>query len=186
MRTLAIIALSAMGCAGKLEPDSSTCPPDCPPTWAATTTGTGSTTTGGGGGPGTVDMCVVNTTALRACQATGCHTGDPSHPGDPNFLSAGLDLSATSVTTNAKLFLDKPNVGTPGVTMLGDPTGCPPGAFKLIDSANPSNSLLFLKPTAPGQMPTAPCGGKMPVIGTFTSAYKDCLTSWISSVIALK
>jgi hypothetical protein len=149
-------------------------------------TATGSTTTAGGGGSGTVDMCVVNTTALKACQAVGCHTGDPSHPGDPNFLSAGLDLSAASVTTNAKLFLDKPNVGTMGVTTLGDATGCPPGAFKLIDSTQPSNSLLFLKPTASGQMPTAPCGSKMPVIGTFTEANKACLTSWISSVIALK
>jgi hypothetical protein len=127
-----------------------------------------------------VDMCVVNTSALKACQTLGCHIGDP------NILSAGLDLSVRSVTTNAKLFLDKPNAGTVGVTTLGDPMGCPPGAFKLIDSTQPSNSLLFLKPTVQGQTSLVPCGSKMPFIGTLTQDGKACLTRWINSVIALK
>jgi hypothetical protein len=101
-------------------------------------------------------------------------------------LSGGLDLSATSVTTNAKTFLDKPNVGTAGVTMPMDPTGCQPGAYKLIDSANATNSLIYTKTEVLGQMPTHPCGMPMPVIGTFTADNKACILKWIESVIALK
>src|SRR5258708_5112862 len=105
-----IVALSAAGCAGKLAPEE--CPPDCPlnTTVTGTTTGTGSTTTGGGGGPGMVDMCVVNTSALKACQNLGCHIGDPS------ILSAVLDLRLRSVTPEAKLFLYQPHPATPVVT----------------------------------------------------------------------
>jgi hypothetical protein len=156
----ASLALLALGCAGTLEEDPR------PP-------GSG----GGGSGP-PVDMCVVNTTALRSCQAAGCHTGTP--------LSAGLDLSAASVTTNAKSFLDKANVGTMGVTMPGDPLGCEPGKYKLVDSANVMNSLLLTKSAASGETPMPPCGSKMPVIGTFTANDKACLASWVNSVIALK
>jgi hypothetical protein len=139
-------------------------------------TGTNPTTGTGGGGP-PVDMCVVNTTALKSCQQVGCHSGAT--------LSAGLDLSATAVTTNAKSFLDKANTGTPGVMMPGDPTGCPPNMYKLIDKSNVMNSLLYTKAWPGGEAPMQPCGGKMPVIGTFTAADKMCILNWINSVINL-
>jgi hypothetical protein len=107
----------------------------------------------------------------------GCHSGA--------MLSAGLDLSATSVTTNAKSFLDKANVGTAGVTMPGMPDGCPPNMYKLIDKSNAMNSLIATKAVAAGETDMHPCGGKMPVIGTFTAADKMCILNWINSVINL-
>ncbi len=172
-----VAALLAAGCAGTLTPEeqqqlfdahSGTGGVGSGPTTSTTSTSTGS---GGSVGPA-VDMCVVNTTALKSCQQVGCHSGTP--------LSAGLDLSMTSVTTNAKSFKDKMNVGT-------DPMGggCMPNTFKLVDSANPMNSLIYTKVEAPGDMPTHPCGGKMPVIGTFTSADKACILSWVMSVASL-
>jgi hypothetical protein len=152
-----VVALSAVGCAGELSEDPR------PPKDA--------------GGSPPVDMCVVNTNALKTCQVAGCHGGTP--------LSAGLDLTLASVTTNAKSFLDKLNTGTPGVTMPGDPTGCPPNMYKLIDSTNAMNSLIYTKSTPGGEASMQPCGGKMPVIGTFTAADKMCILNWINSVIAL-
>jgi len=151
------LGLMAAGCAGEIDPNSILPQPDA----------------------GSVDPCIVETPALKSCQAAGCHTGTP--------LSANLDLGVASVTTNAKtLFLDKPNPGTMGVTMPGDPTGCPAGMYKLIDSANAMNSLLYTKTEVLGDMPTHPCGSKMPVIGTFTANDKACILKWIQSVIALK
>ncbi len=172
-----ICALCAAGCAGELTPDEKILEPTA--TGPATSTGSGMTTTGAGGAGGgpTVDPCIVESTALRSCQSTGCHTGSP--------LSAGLDLSRASVTTNAKAFLDKPNGGTPGVIQEGDPTGCAPGMYKLIDSSNPLHSLIYLKLQAPGELVTPPCGGKMPVIGSFRPEDKACILRWIDSVIAL-
>jgi hypothetical protein len=152
-----VALLCASGCAGELSEDPR------PPKDA--------------GGP-PVDMCVVNTSALKTCQQAGCHGGTP--------LSADLDLSVASVTTNAKSFLDKANTGTPGVTMPGDPTGCPPGMYKLIDKSDAMSSLIYTKATPSGETPTAPCGQKMPVIGTFTAADKMCILAWINSVIALR
>jgi hypothetical protein len=107
----------------------------------------------------------------------GCHSG--------SLLSAGLDLSNASLTTNAKSLKDKMNVGTMGVTMLGDPNGCPPGTFKLVDSANPTNSLLYMKLRPFGDVDTHPCGNPMPVIGSFSSDDKTCVLRWIESVAAL-
>jgi hypothetical protein len=72
------------------------------------------------------------------------------------------------------------------VTMPKNPLGCPPNMYKLIDSSNAMNSLLFTKAYAAGEATMQPCGGKMPVIGTFTADNKACLLSWIKSVIALK
>jgi hypothetical protein len=142
-------------------------------------TGTGGSSgpTGAGGGGPAVDQCVVNTMALKSCQAVGCHSGAT--------LSAGLDLSAASVTTGAKALLDKANVGISTVTMPGDPNGCPPNMYKIIDKSNVMNSLLYTKATAAGETPMPPCGGKMPVIGTFTAADKMCLLNWMNSVINL-
>jgi hypothetical protein len=132
-------------------------------------TPTTTTTTGSGGSGPAVDMCVVSTTALKSCQAAGCH----SPP-----LSANLDLTAASVTTNAKSFLDKANAGSD--------MACMPGMGKLIDSANAMNSLLYTKLQATGETITPPCGSKMPVIGNFSMADKACILSWINSVIMLK
>jgi hypothetical protein len=171
-----VACLSAVGCAGTLTADEQQRLFDeHSGTGGAgpTSTTTSSTSTGSGGSGPAVDMCVVNTTALKSCQAAGCHGGMPP-------LSAGLDLSATAVTTNAKSFKDKLNTGT-------DPMGggCMPGTFKLVDSANPMNSLIYTKVEAPGDMATHPCGSKMPVIGTFTSADKMCILNWVMSVASL-
>jgi hypothetical protein len=173
----AFVLLGVAGCAGRLLPDEDLLLP-------AIDSGSDAprTTTTGGPDPGTVvDPCIVDTGALRSCQSQGCHT-----PDRVAGLSAGLDLSVASVTTNAKSFLNRPNVGTMGVTTFGDPTGCPPGSFKLIDSENPMNSLLYTKTEAPGSPPSHPCGGKMPVIGTFTPDHKACILRWIQSVVALR
>ena len=170
-----IVTVCASGCAGELTPEVSY------DTVTGTTSGAGGSTMaagGAGGGPGGVDPCIVNTPALKACQNVGCHIGPP--------LSAELDLSVASVTTRAKLLLDKPNAGTMGVQTLGDANGCPPGSFKLIDSANPTSSLIYAKLRAQGETPTNPCGGWMPVIGAFTADNKACVLKWIQSVIALK
>jgi hypothetical protein len=142
-------------------------------TGASTTSGT--TTTGAGGSaPGNFDPCVLQ--SLKSCRAVGCHTGNP--------VSAGLLLDDNNLLHNARTaFVDRPNRGTDGVTMPGDATGCPPGGYLLIDSVNPAASLLWRKPSAAGEPATAPCGGKMPVIGTFTSADKQCLQNWIVSVL---
>jgi hypothetical protein len=177
-----LASLSAVACAGQLTAEEQErLFNEHAGTGGSTGAGsTSSTTTGAGGSGPAVDMCIVDAAKrpLKSCQAGGCHTGSP--------VSAGLDLSDASVTTNAKSFLDKMNVGTMGVTMPGDATGCQPGAYKLIDSSNAMNSLLLTKAVASGETITPPCGSKMPVIGTFTTEHKACLTSWINSVIMLK
>ena|SRR5690349_18172822 len=159
---VAIAAICLHGCAGEVDP-------------GAFTDGGGG---GGGGGGPSVDTCVVGTPTMgpmHTCQTTACHGG--------TMVSAGLNLDNENLTTNAKAkYLD--------VTNVGDPTGqappCAPGMFKLIDSANAMNSLLYTKTEVIGQMPTHPCGGMMPVIGTFTTADKMCILKWIESVIKLK
>jgi hypothetical protein len=150
-------------------------------TTSASTGGAGSMATGGAGGfmvgprDTLVDPCVI--TSMKACQQVGCHGGD--------INSAGLRLDNGVLLQDFRQLVDRPNTGSQGVTMLGDPTGCPPGAFKLIDSAVPSQSLLWMKPHAMEEGSVAvPCGGKMPVIGTFHQADKECMWSWINSVIA--
>jgi hypothetical protein len=143
-------------------------------TGSSTTSGT--TTTGAGGsGSANFDPCVLQ--SLRSCRAQGCHAGPQ--------VSAGLSLDDNVLTRDARsVLVDRPNHGTEGVTMLGDATGCPPGAFFLINSGNPGASLLWLKPTPTGAPAMPPCGGKMPVIGTFTPTDKECLQHWIESVLA--
>jgi hypothetical protein len=149
------MALLALGCAGELVSD-----PRCP---------SGNCPADAGEVAPQVDMCVVNTTALKTCRVAGCHMPP---------VSAGLDLSEASVTTNAKNFLDKANAGSE--------MACLPGMGKLIDPVNATNSLLYAKVQASGETIAPPCGAKMPVIGNFTMADKACILSWIKSVIALK
>jgi hypothetical protein len=183
----AMLALSAMAsCGGRYEvgshPDGtagaagSAGSTTSTATSAATGGAGGATTSGAGGSPESlVDTCVVQ--SMRSCQAMGCHTGNP--------VSAGLTLDNNVLLYDYRRLLDRPNVGTDGVTQLGDPTGCPPGAFKLIDSAQPTQSLLWLKPHAQEEsFVTTVCGGKMPVIGTFRQADKQCMQNWILSVVA--
>jgi hypothetical protein len=145
-------------------------------TTSVATGGAGGATTGAGGFAGAPiipDPCVV--TSMKACQAFGCHGGDS--------VSAGLRLDNYVLLQDFRQLIDRPNTGTQGVTQLGDLTGCPPRAFKLIDSDRPNQSLLWLKPRPSGSSEGPPCGGKMPVIGSFTQADKDCVQSWILSVI---
>jgi hypothetical protein len=140
----------------------------------ASTTSTGPTTTGAGGtAMPTFDPCVLQ--SLRSCRTAGCHMPP---------VSAGLLLDDNVLLRDARALVDRPNHGSDGVTMPGDPNGCAPGAYLLIDSRNPAASLLWLKPTPQGATTTPPCGGKMPIIGTFTADDKRCLQSWIASVLA--
>jgi len=116
-----------------------------------------------------VDMCVL--TSMKTCQNDFCHgtTG----------TMAELLLTPQVLTQDYKTALvDQPNKGRMGVVDAGDPYGCPAGFAKLIDSAAPENSLIYTKLGMP-----QPCGGGMPVIGTFTDADKACVLSWIKSVI---
>jgi hypothetical protein len=175
------VFLGTAACAGELTQDEQNT------LWEAhqgtgggsgTSTTTSSTTSAGTGGSGpAVDMCIVSTTTtgpMHTCQTAACH-GGPT-------VSAGLNLDNVNLTMNAKAkYLDVPNTGDP----TGQAPPCAGGMFKLIDSAAPMNSLLYTKAEAPGDM-THPCGGKMPVIGTFTADDKACLLKWINSVIALK
>jgi hypothetical protein len=62
--------------------------------------------------------------------------------------------------------------------------GCMPGAGKLIDSSNPTNSLIYAKLVASGDSNVPPCGVKMPEIGSISASDKACILSWINSVIA--
>ena len=141
-------------------------------TGSAGSTGSGGSTGTGGGSP--VETCV--TTSMQACQNNFCHGQNPA---------VGLVLDNDALTKNYKdLFVDKPNKGTDGITMEGDPNGCVPGMYKLIDSANPTNSLLYRKAFAPGDTGNAICGAKMPIIGSFSSDDKACMLKWINSVIA--
>src|SRR5439155_1206117 len=134
-------------------------------------------TSGSGGGGPMVDMCVVSTLnagPMHTCQAvTGCHGGMAP--------SAGLNLDNDNLTKNFK-------TAYYNVDNKGDPTGTPPpctaGMAKLIDSANPMNSLLYTKLVATGDSNTPPCGFKMPYVGMISAQEKACILSWINSVIA--
>jgi len=70
--------------------------------------------------------------------------------------------------------VDKPN--------HADNAGCMAGQFKLIDSADATNSLIYMK--LPGTDAPPPCGLRMPVIGNFAAKDRTCILSWIESVIA--
>jgi hypothetical protein len=110
--------------------------------------------------------------SMKTCQNDFCHgtTG----------TMAGLLLTPEVLTQNYKAaLLDQPNKGTMGVVDAGNPAGCPPAFAKLIDSSAPEKSLIYSKLGMP-----QPCGGGMPIIGTFTAEDKACVFRWINSVIA--
>jgi hypothetical protein len=111
-----------------------------------------------------VDACALH--SMKVCQNANCHGGA--------MVYADLHLDDNVLTTDYAPLVDKPN--------HGDPAGCMPGKFKLIDSANPTASLIYTKLPTPGSMP--PCGLNMPVIGTFLDDDRMCVLSWIDSVIA--
>jgi hypothetical protein len=111
-----------------------------------------------------IDTCVLQ--SMKVCQSSGCHGGTP--------ISAGLNLETNVLTKDYRTLVDQPN--------HGDNSGCMAGQFKLIDSANAENSLLYTK--LPGAGTPPPCGLRMPVIGNFAAKDKTCILSWIESVIA--
>jgi hypothetical protein len=161
--------VGALGCAGQLTTaeQEEICKqhPGClggPATGSGGSTGAGGTT--GTGGSGVMfDPCI--NTAMKSCQVEGCHKSA--------VVSAGLNLETTNLTMNFKtMYLNKPNVGEPMA-------GCMPGAAKLIDPMAPEMSLIYSK-----LQPTPPCGGKMPVIGTFSATDKACILKWINAAIA--
>src|SRR6266478_6307876 len=128
--------VGALGCAGQLttkeQEDLCAAHVGCL-NGSGGSTGAGGTGAGGTSMPLPVEMCV--TTSLKSCQtAAVCHVG--ANP------QAGLNLSNDALTKNYKaLFYNKDNASSPGITKPMDMTGCVAGAFKLIDSANPMNSL---------------------------------------------
>jgi hypothetical protein len=128
--------------------------------------GGGSAGAGGTGGSGgaSVDPCAL--TSMKVCQNSNCHGGA--------MVYADLHLDDNVLTKDYAPLVDKPN--------HGDPAGCMPAKFKLIDSTNPTASLIYTKLPTPGSTP--PCGLNMPVIGTFGDADRMCVLSWINSVIA--
>jgi hypothetical protein len=162
--------VGALGCAGQLTTaeQEELCKghPGClgsagPATGSGGSTGAGGST--GTGGGVMFDPCI--NTAMKTCQVDGCHKSA--------VVSAGLNLETTNLTMNFKtMYLNKPNMGEPMA-------GCMPGVAKLIDSAAPEMSLIYST-----LLPTPPCGGKMPVIGTFGAADKTCILNWINKVIA--
>jgi hypothetical protein len=132
----------------------------------------GSGNAGGAGGTGgghVVDSCAL--TSMKVCQNSNCHGSGTDGGG---MVYADLHLDDNVLTTDYAPLVDKPN--------HGDPAGCMPAKFKLIDSADPTASLIYTK--LPSQGSTPPCGLNMPVIGTFLDADRMCVLSWINSVIA--
>jgi hypothetical protein len=84
-------------------------------------------------------------------------------------VQAGLVLTETVLTQPGPLLVDKANMGVAG--------GCEPGMFKLIDSAEPEKSLIYMK------LSTPPCGSKMPVVPPYLTATEvACVLSWIKSI----
>ena len=130
----------------------------------ATSTGTAGSGVGGAGGSIPVEMCVL--VSMKVCQGSGCHGGAQ--------ISAGLNLEPNVLTQDYATLVDKPN--------HGDNAGCMAGQFKLIDSADATNSLIYRK--LPGTDAAPPCGLRMPVIGNFAAKDRTCILSWIESVIA--
>jgi len=147
---------------------------------SSTSAGAGGGNSGGGGGGSMFDMCVVSTLQtgpMHTCQQAACHGGSM----DSAMLSAKLNLENVNLTMNAKaMYLDVPNVGDP----TGSPTPCAPGVAKLIDSADPKNSLIYRKIVPTGEASMPPCGSKMPFVGNITTDEKACILRWIESVIA--
>jgi hypothetical protein len=69
-------------------------------------------------------------------------------------------------------FLDKPNKGMSGA--------CTAGVAKLIDKAQPEQSLLYTK-----LMPQPTCGTRMPTAsGALTAPEMACVLDWIKAVAA--
>lgn len=142
----------------------------------STSTTSGSTTSTGAGGSGSPPThCVM--TAMKVCSGSiGCH--------GKALPVANLNLTFESLMTNYKaLYYNKPNEG------VGDPMYCQPGTGKLVDSANPLQSLIYAKLLTQqerdaGMMP--PCGEAMPPAGQrpVTDADKACVLQWIRDVIA--
>jgi hypothetical protein len=122
----------------------------------------------GAGGTGVppppVDMCVL--TSMKVCQNSGCHGG--------TVLAAGLSLENDVLIRDYGKLVDAPNHGDA-------PAGCMAGQFKLIDSSNAANSLIYTKLSDLGSNP--PCAMRMPIIGNFAPSDKACVLSWINSVL---
>ncbi len=156
---LFVLSLAVAGCAGTLTAEE-----EDQLFQARTGTGSGTTT----GGP-MIEMCV--TTSMKTCQTVGCHAPVMGS----TTVSAGLNLENSTIINNFKSLVDRPNMGDPATTV----NPCVPMMYKLIDSANPMNSLIYTK------LNTVPCGTKMPQIGVFTDADQTCVLNWINSAIML-
>jgi hypothetical protein len=149
------LSLAVAGCAGTLTPDEQE---QLFQAHAGTGGGTGSM----------IEMCVTN--SMKSCQTMGCHAPIMGS----TTVSAGLNLENSTIIDNFKTLVDKSNAGDPTAVMP-----CAPMMYKLIDSADAMNSLIYTKVT------TVPCGTKMPQIGTFSDADRACVLNWINSAIML-
>jgi hypothetical protein len=171
-QAVVLSSLAAVGCAGTLSPDEADALRVAHSTsgGGGPTTGTGGTTGSGGAGGGSgVDMCMTALVTAKACGLmTACHGGATP--------MAGMILDEAAVSMGYKNFVDKANTGT---QTMDNTLGCEMGKYKLIDKANPMNSLIYRKVVMP-----QPCGGLMPVGPVLTATEQACVLSWINSVIA--
>ena len=172
---LVLSSLAAVGCAGTLSPDEADALRLAHSTSGAggggPTSGTGGAAgTGGAGGGGSgIDMCMTALVTARSCGlANSCHGGATPQ--------AGMVMDEAAVSTGYKMFVDKANTGT---QPMDNATGCGMGQHKLIDKANPMNSLIYQKVVMP-----QPCGGLMPIGPALPATEQACVLSWIRSVIA--
>jgi hypothetical protein len=159
-----VIALALTGCAGTLTPEEED------ELFRARGTATGGSPTGGPttGGTG-VDpaACVIALASGSKCSA--CHS--------ENIHLAGFAFSMNTVPMAKTLWLDKPGQGDPPGSMMA----CGASDFanlKLINSAAPEMSLLYLKLTDP-----VPCGMHMPQVGyPIADSEKACILAWVKNV----
>jgi hypothetical protein len=149
------LALAIAGCAGTLTPDEQE-------QLFQAHAGTGGTTGSG------IEMCV--TTSMKTCQTMGCHAPIMGS----TTVSASLNLENSTIIDNFKTLVDKSNAGDPTAV-----NPCAPMMYKLIDSTDAMNSLIYTKLT------TVPCGTKMPQIGLFSDSDRACVLNWINSAIML-
>jgi hypothetical protein len=110
---------------------------------------------GGSMRPISEPVCDAMRTVLQArCGNNSCHSNPRATIGD---FAVGME--------QAEAYIDRPSVRDPACGLI-------------IDSANPSESLLLRKLT--GDFPVPACGAFMPVTGdSLTDAQIDCMENWL-------
>jgi hypothetical protein len=155
------LSVVTSGCAGELTEADKERPAGAGGSGGSGAGGSGGSGGSAGSGGGNPETCLLAMTKDKSCGIGGCHgTTNPS---------AGLTLTDDALRQAKDSLVDKTNKG-----MM---PGCPPGAHKLIDKAQPEKSLLYTKLTA-----QPPCGERMPSGGSVSDAQLSCMLAWIKSV----